>query len=198
VRQLPQGRLFVVSGPSGAGKGTLISELTHHYPDSTWLSVSATTREPRPGEVQGLHYFFLDVNKFREMIAGGEFLEWEEVHGNLYGTPAAPVKERLRRGLDVILEIDVKGARQVREKEPGAVTIFVGPPSEEILEDRLRGRATEKEEELRRRLRNALEESSEKDDFDYEIVNDDLNRAARELYAIYERESGRGKRIIGG
>ena len=185
-----------MSGPSGAGKGTLIIELSRSYPDSTWLSVSATTRKPRPGEIEGTHYCFMDEHDFREMIARGEFLEWAEVHGNLYGTPASAVREKLSQGLDVILEIDVKGARQVRAKEPEAVAIFVVPPSEEILENRLRGRATEQEEELRRRLENALEESSEKDDFDYEIINDDLDGAARELYSIYERESRR--RVTGG
>lgn len=124
------------------------------------------------------------------MINGGEFLEWAQVHGNMYGTPAGAVREKLSEGLDVLLEIDVNGARQVREKEPDAVTVFVLPPSKGVLEERLRGRATEKEEELKRRLEDALEESKEKDDFDYEIVNDDLDRAARELYAIYEKESG--------
>ncbi len=188
---MPQGRLFVVSGPSGAGKGTLIARLIDNYPDSTWLSVSATTRKARPGELEGTHYYFFADDEFRAMIARGEFLECAEVHGNRYGTPAKAVEERIARGVDVILEIDVQGAREVREKKPGSISVFVAPPSSEVLEGRLRGRATEREEELRRRLEDALEESRKKDDFDYVIVNDDLDRAARELYTIYERESGK-------
>jgi guanylate kinase len=163
------------------------------------LSVSATTRKPRPGEVERIHYHFLGNDEFRAMIDAGEFLEYAEVHGKLYGTPAKAVEERIAGGTDVVLEIDVKGAREVRGKKPGAVSIFVVPPSKEVLEDRLRGRATEKEEELRCRLENALEESREKDDFDYVIVNDDLERAARELYAIYENETqGSRKKVTGG
>jgi guanylate kinase len=182
------GRLFVVAGPSGAGKGTLVRELLQRYP-STWLSVSTTTRKPRHGESEGKQYYFIEKNEFRELADKDEFLEWAEVHGNLYGTPRSRIKEKRSQCLDVILEIDVQGARQVRSKEPGAVTIFVLPPSEKVMEERLRGRGTENEEELRERLKNALEEKREKDDFDYVIINDDLHRAAMELYAIYETES---------
>jgi len=139
---MPQGRLFVVAGPSGAGKGTLIEELLKRYP-TAWLSVSATTRKPRPDEVEGVQYNFLDSDEFRELVEKGEFLEWAEVHGNLYGTPRARVERELARGLDVILEIDVQGARQVREKIPDAVAVFVLPPSLEVLEERLRNRGTE-------------------------------------------------------
>ena len=185
---MPQGRLFVVAGPSGAGKGTLIEELIRRYPQA-WLSISATTRKPRSGEKQGAKYHFIEDQEFREMAQKGAFLEWEEVHGNLYGTPLDKIMEKRSQGKDVILEIDVKGARQVRSRDPEAVAIFVQPPSIEILEERLRGRATEGEAELRERLRNAIEESREKDDFDYVVLNDDLNRAAQELCAIYERES---------
>jgi guanylate kinase len=130
----------------------------------------------------------------------GEFLECAEVHGHMYGTPERAVREKLDEGIDVILEIDVKGARQVRSREPEAVSIFVEPPSEEVLEHRLRGRATEPEDELRRRLEDALEEKREKNDFDYEILNDDLERAARELYEVYEKESRRNRqnRVTGG
>jgi guanylate kinase len=185
---MPQGRLFVVAGPSGAGKGTLIKELLHRYPQA-WLSISATTRKPRAGEKQGAQYHFIEEQEFRDMARKGAFLEWEEVHGNLYGTPLKTVKEKRSQGKDVILEIDVKGARQVRSRDPEAVAIFVQPPSIEILEERLRGRATEGEAELQERLRNALEESREKGDFDHVVVNDDLDRAAQELCAIYEMES---------
>jgi len=185
---MPQGRLFVVAGPSGAGKGTLIEELIRRYPD-VWLSVSATTRKPRRGEVDGVHYRFLDEKEFREMRDAGEFLEWAEVHGNLYGTPRASVAQELASGRDVILEIDVQGARQVREKVPDAAFIFVLPPSVDVLEERLRNRGTEKEGDLGTRLRNAIEECREKDDYEYVVVNDQLHRAEDELCAIYEKES---------
>jgi guanylate kinase len=185
---MPQGRLFVVAGPSGAGKGTLVKELLSRYTQA-WLSVSATTRKPRSGEEQGVQYHFLKDQEFKDLARRGDFLEWAEVHGNLYGTPLDKVAEKRSQGQDVILEIDVKGARQVRSRDPDAVAIFVLPPSIEILEERLRGRATEGEAELQERLRNAQEESREKDDFDYVVLNDDLNRAAQELCAIYEMES---------
>jgi guanylate kinase len=185
---MPQGRLFVVAGPSGAGKGTLIAELLKRYP-STWLSVSATTRKPRPGEVDGVQYYFMDKSGFDDLVRKGEFLEWAEVHGNLYGTPRGKVAEKLAQDLDVILEIDVQGARQVRDKWPHAVTIFVQPPSIEVLEERLRRRGTEEGDELERRLENALEESREKDDYDYVVVNDQLHRAVDGFCDIYEKES---------
>jgi guanylate kinase len=185
---MPRGRLFVVAGPSGAGKGTLINELLQRYP-CTWLSVSTTTRKPRQGEMNDLQYHFIGNQEFIRLIDKEEFLEWALVHGNLYGTPRAHVEGKRSQGLDVILEIDVQGARQVRAKEPEAVTIFVLPPSNKKLEERLRGRGTENEEELKQRLENALEENREKDDFDYVIVNDDLHHAAMELYVIYEKES---------
>lgn len=185
---MPQGRLFVVAGPSGAGKGTLIEELLKRYPSAN-LSVSATTRKPRPGEADGVQYYFLDEEGFRELAGKGMFLEWAEVHGNLYGTPREKVERELARGRDVILEIDVQGARQVREKIDDAVTIFVYTPTLEVLEERLRRRGTEDQDELERRLRNALEENKEKDDYDYAVLNDQLHRAVEELCAIYERES---------
>ncbi len=185
---MPQGRLFVVAGPSGAGKGTLIAELLRRYP-TAWLSVSATTRKPRQGEADGEQYHFLTEEEFRRMAERGDFLEWAEVHGKLYGTPRDEVTKRLAGGSDAILEIDVQGARQVREKMPEAVSVFILPPSPEVLEERLRRRGTEGEEELRQRLRKALEESSEKDDYQYVVVNDQLHRAVEDICAIYEKES---------
>jgi len=185
---MPQGRLFVVAGPSGAGKGTLIEEMLMRYPSAS-LSVSATTRRPRPGETEGVQYYFMDEEKFMDQARKGMFLEWAEVHGNLYGTPAAMVERELARGRDVILEIDVQGARQVRERVDDAVTIFVYTPSLEVLEERLRRRGTEDQDELEQRLRNALEENKEKDDYDYAVLNDQLHRAVEEICAIYERES---------
>ncbi len=185
---MPRGRLFVVAGPSGAGKGTLIRELLRRYPTAR-LSVSATTRKPRPGEADGAQYHFLERSEFLDLIGRRAFLEWAEVHGNLYGTPEEEVGRELAGGRDVILEIDVQGARQVREKVPDAVTVFVLPPSLEILEERLRGRGTEEERELEKRLRNAVEESGEKEDYEYVILNDQLYRAVEEFCAIYEEES---------
>jgi guanylate kinase len=185
---MSQGRLFVVAGPSGAGKGTLIAELLSRY-NTAWLSISSTTRKPRPGEVEGTQYYFLDEDDFTTAARNGEFLEWAEVHGNLYGTPRAKVEEKLAQGKDVILEIDVQGARQVREKMPHAVSIFVLPPSSQVLEERLRERGTEEEAELKRRLENARVESRHKEDYEYVVVNDQLHRAAEEFCGIYERES---------
>jgi guanylate kinase len=185
---MQRGRVFVIAGPSGAGKGTLVRELLQRFP-STWLSISATTRKPRRDEVDGRHYLFLAEDEFERLAEKGEFLEWAEVHGNLYGTPRSHVEKKRSQGLDVILEIDVQGARQVKAESPDAVTIFVMPPSSKVLEERLRGRGTESEEELRRRLENALEESRNIDDFDYVVVNDDLYRAVEELCDIYENES---------
>lgn len=177
-----------MAGPSGAGKGTLIAELEERYPQ-VWISISATTRKPRSDEKEGMQYYFLEREDFERRAGRGEFLEWAEVHGNLYGTPLSSVKEKRSRGRDVILEIDVEGAEQVRAREPDAVNVFVMPPSMKVLERRLRKRGTEGEEELKRRMRNAREESKAKDDFDYIIINDDLDRAAGELCAIYVRES---------
>jgi guanylate kinase len=185
---MPRGRLFVVAGPSGAGKGTLVEELLRRYP-TAWLSVSATTRKPRPGEAEGVQYHFLEEERFRELVDQDEFLEWAEVHGNLYGTPGTMVARQLASGHDVILEIDVQGARQVKEKMPDAVSVFVTPPSLEVLEERLRGRGTEDDNEIERRMRNAREESLEKNDYSYVVLNDRLHRAVEELCAIYEEES---------
>ncbi|NPV59577.1 MAG: guanylate kinase [Actinobacteria bacterium] len=185
---MPRGRLFVVAGPSGAGKGTLIEELLRRHP-TAWLSVSATTRAPRSGETHGVQYYFLDRATFRDKVRNGDFLEWAEVHGNLYGTPRQSVVEHLEGGRDVILEIDVQGARQVREKMPDSVGIFVMPPSLEELERRLRGRGTESDSEIARRLRNAREESKAAEEYRYVVVNDDLRRAREELCAIYVNES---------
>ncbi len=136
-----------------------------------------------------MDYHFLEREEFMRRVDAGEFLEWAEVHGNLYGTPRLVVEEWLEKGHDVILEIDVQGARQVRERMPDAVTVFVEPPSLRILEERLRSRGTESEEELRRRLRNAVRESEEKGGFRHVVVNDDLRRAVEEFCAIYENES---------
>ena len=164
------GNLFVVSGPSGTGKGTLIARLLEEVPDA-WLSVSATTRRPRPGEEEGVSYYFLTKEEFLSLAEEGGFLEWAEYSGNCYGTPRASV------------EIEVQGALQVREKMPEAHLVFIEPPSLEELERRLRGRGTETDDVVDMRMRTALVELSQKMEYDYRLVNDDLDEATRQLVA---------------
>lgn len=173
----------VVAGPSGVGKGTVIRRLLRDHPD-VWLSVSATTRAPRPGEVDGQHYFFVSHEEFDHLVASGEMLEWAEVFGlNRYGTPRSPVLDHVARGHFVILELDLEGARQVRRTAPEARQVFIAPPSFEELEARLRGRGTEDEATVRRRLATAHEELAAQSEFDAVIVNRDVSDAAAELAA---------------
>jgi guanylate kinase len=181
------GNLYVVSGPSGAGKGTLLSLVLQRL-NRVWLSISATTRAPREGEKEGVHYFFLSNEEFDDLIAVDGLLEWATVHGQRYGTIRREVTQRLEQGLDVILEIDPQGALQVQSESPQAVLIYIMPPSVETLEQRLRGRGTESETSLRRRMGNAIEEMEHRDRYQLVIVNDDLMTAAEELYRyILER-----------
>lgn len=179
-------RLFVISGPSGAGKGTLLAELRKQRPD-LGLTVSATTRSPRPGEVDGTSYYFLSDEEFRRRIAAGEFVEWAEVHGHLYGTLVSEVKRLLAKGHSLVLEIDVQGALNVRKVYPDAVLIFIEPPSLEVLEERLRGRGTEDEASIELRLKNARHEMELADQYDARIVNDTVDRAAQELGSVMRR-----------
>ncbi len=174
------GNLLVVSGPAGAGKGTLVSRLSDRVSD-VWVSVSATTRAPRPGEIDGVHYFFYDEAQFDRAIAEGGMLEWAHVHGHRYGTPRATVEEKMAEGRQVVLEIDVQGAFQVREMIPAAKLIFIEPPSLEVLEVRLRGRGTEDDAEVRRRMKTAEVELSRKMEYDVQLVNDDLDQATEAL-----------------
>lgn len=175
-----RGRLIVVSGPSGAGKSTLIRAALDAVPNLAY-SVSATTRTPREGEVDGRDYIFLTREEFEEWISEGKFLEWAEYSNNLYGTPEQRVEEFLRSGLSVILEIELQGARQVRQKRPDAVMIFVRAPSLEETRKRLEGRATENSEALEARMTTALDEVSARSEFDYEVVNEDRERACKEI-----------------
>lgn len=180
-----RGHLFVISGPSGAGKGTLRKRLFEALPDLVF-SISCTTREPRPGEREGVDYRFLQPSDFLERIRQELFLEHAAVHGNYYGTLQEDVKRDLEAGRDVVLEIDVQGALQVRERFPEAILIFIMPPSQRELEKRLRGRGTEGEQILETRLRNAEMEMKFAGCYDHAVVNDELNRAAGELIAVVE------------
>ena len=175
-----RGRLIVVSGPSGAGKSTLIRQALSDVPELAY-SVSATTRKPRQGEVDGRDYIFLSREEFERWIDEGKFLEWAEYSGNLYGTPEAKVEEFLDEGRSVILEIELQGARKVREKRPDAVMVFVRAPSLEETRKRLEGRATEDTEALELRMTTALGEVAAMDEFDREVVNGDRTQAREDM-----------------
>jgi guanylate kinase len=174
------GFLMVLTGPSGVGKGTLLQALLQRHPD-LYVSVSATTRLPRPGEVEGQHYYFLTCETFQAMIAAGEFFEWAQFAGNFYGTPRAPVMQRLDRGQQVILEIELEGARQVRQTAPDAFQVFILPPSVAELERRIRSRGQDDEGAIARRLAQAQVELAAADEFDLQIINDDLPTALAAL-----------------
>ncbi|MBO4914927.1 MAG: guanylate kinase, partial [Oscillospiraceae bacterium] len=168
---MAKGKTFIISGPSGVGKGTIVKALMETR-DDLFLSVSATTREPRAGEQDGIHYHFIDVERFRALIEEDAFLEYAEYVGNFYGTPKRFVDEAMENGKDVILEIDVQGAMQVSAKRPDAVTIFVVPPSWKVLEQRLRDRGTDSEEKLQMRLVRAKVELQAAISYSYMVIND--------------------------
>lgn len=186
---MKQGRLFVISAPSGAGKSTLIDRIRPLFPDMVY-SISCTTRQPRGEEKDGIHYHFIARDRFEAMIRNRDFLEFKEVHGQLYGTPAKPVKEVLEQGGTMILDIDVMGAQEVFKRIPKAVGVFVNAPSLEELEKRLRARGTDSEESIRTRMNNAVREIEVGSAFQYQIVNDDLEKAVEELVSIIRKESG--------
>jgi guanylate kinase len=175
--------VFVITGPSGVGKGTLIRALCKRIPDLE-LSISATTRPPRPGEQDGVDYHFLSQEEFERRVAAGEFLEHATYSGNMYGTLRSEVEERTLRGAPVLLEIEVQGARQVRESMPEAVQIFIAPPSAADLRRRLEGRGTDAPEVIESRLRVAVEELAARGEFRHTVVNDDVERATSELADI--------------
>lgn len=179
-------RLVVLAGPTAVGKGTIAAEVRDSHPE-VWISVSATTRTPRPGEVEGVHYRFVSEAEFDDMVERGELLEWAQVHqGARYGTPRAPVDEALAEGRLAMLEIDLQGARQVRRTMPDALFVFLAPPSWEELERRLVGRGTEDAEERSRRLATAREEMAAEEEFDVTIVNHEVHAAVEELVKLME------------
>lgn len=187
---MPTGNLFVVSGPSGAGKGTLVARLLRLVPD-LWLSVSATTRAPREGETDGVSYRFMSVQDFEGQIAREGFLEWARYGGNYYGTPRDEVERRMAEGGQVVLEIDVQGALQVKERLPEARLVFIEPPSKAELERRLRARGTDSEDSIRRRMEAVDAELACAARYDETIVNDDLDAATERLLA-FVREAANG------
>jgi guanylate kinase len=184
---MPRGRLFVVTGPSGVGKGTLIKELLRRVPGLE-LSTSATTRSPRQGEQDGVDYHFLSEQEFDRRLQAGDFMEHAGYSGHRYGTLRSEVRPRLERGTGVVLEIEVQGARQVRRSMPDAVLVFVAPPAPEALRERLEGRGTDTAEQIERRLRVAEQELEARSEFGHVIVNDDLERAAAELAELVQDE----------
>ena len=182
-----KGRLFVISGPSGAGKSTVVFKAIEGR-DDMCFSTSVTTRKPRPNEVDGREYFFVDLDRFREMVENDELLEHAEYVANSYGTPRKYVEDKLDSGLNVVLDIEVQGARQIKAKKPDAVFVFIIPPSMEELRRRLVARGTDSERAIEARLIRARQEYAEADFYDYIIVNDDAERAAKELSAIITAE----------
>ena len=190
MQQQKKGTLFVFSGPSGVGKGTLNARLFAEFGDQIAFSVSATTRAPREGEIDGKHYFFISRQEFENRIANNDFLEYAQFAGNCYGTPKPYVMSLLEQGKNVLLEIEVQGAMQVMERMPECVSIFVLPPSFEELERRLRGRGTESEEKVRARLETARGEIAYAPRYQYQIVNgEDVDAAYQQLRDIYLKET---------
>jgi guanylate kinase len=180
------GLLYVLSAPSGAGKTTLCRALRRYFPALAY-SVSYTTRTPRTGEADGQDYYFISVREFKQGIANGRWAEWAQVHGQYYGTSAAWISGTLATGVDILMDIDVQGARQIVQRFANAVTIFILPPSMEILSQRLKSRRSDDDATIALRLKNARHELAQKDFYQYQVVNDDLEAAVRQLAAIFEK-----------
>lgn len=182
-----KGNLFVISGPSGVGKGTVCKQLIENN-ENISVSVSATTRKPRSEDTEGVTYFFKTEGEFKKMIEEGKFLEWASYNGNYYGTPMAAVDQRLEQGFDIILEIEAQGALKVMEKRPDAVSVFIAPPDIETLYKRLSGRGTETAEEIEKRVKAAEWELSQKDKYQYIVVNDKLSDTVAAIENIMKNE----------
>lgn len=178
---MSEGKLIVVTGPSGVGKGTLLQKLLERYPDQILFSISATTRSPRAGEEHGREYFFWSRTEFEQKRDAGDFLEWAEYAGNLYGTPRQPIDQAIAQGQIVLLEIELEGARQVAQSFPDAQRIFIAPPSMQILENRLRQRSTDSDEQIVKRLHHAELEVAAAAEFDITVINDNLEIALQQL-----------------
>ncbi len=176
-------KLIIITGPSGVGKGTIVKELLDRNKD-IWLSISATTRNPRMGEKDGENYYFISEERFKDMIDKKEFLEWAQFAGNYYGTPLSTVNEKIEKGFIVLLEIEVEGAKQIKEKFPESLSIFLLPPSKEELEKRIRNRGTEKEEAIDRRLSRANYEIASSNQFDFVLTNHDVDETVKEVFKI--------------
>ncbi|MCG9729562.1 MULTISPECIES: guanylate kinase [unclassified Shewanella] len=179
-----RGNLFIVSAPSGAGKSSLISALLRDQPVDMQVSVSHTTRQPRPGEENGQHYHFVNQDEFKSLIADGAFFEWAEVFGNYYGTSRVTIEQTLEKGIDVFLDIDWQGAQQVKKLMPESIGVFILPPSKTELERRLTGRGQDSEEVIAGRMAQAVSEMSHYNEYDFVIVNDDFDKALADLLAI--------------
>ena len=189
-----RGILFIISAPSGTGKTTLCKQLTSTVP-GLWHSISYTTRKPRPGEEHGREYFFIGETEFQQMIDRNEFVEWARVYGNLYGTPRKTLTDQIEQGIDVLLEIDVQGAIQVKKKFEDAVAIFILPPSMQVLRSRLQNRASDTSEEILRRLQKVKEEVWSYREYAYVVRNEDLSQSLRELESVFLAERLRTKRL---
>ena len=180
-----QKKLIILTGPSGVGKGTIIKEILGKE-KKFWLSISATTRDPREGEKNGENYYFLNQDKFKEMIERNLFLEWAQFAGNYYGTPLSSVNEKIKKGFTVLLEIEVEGAKQIKEKFPNSLSIFLLPPNKAELERRIRNRGTEKEESIIKRLSRASYEISASNQFDFALTNHDVNETAKRIIKMIQ------------
>ncbi len=178
-----QKKLIILTGPSGVGKGTVVREILGKD-KNIWLSISATTRDPREGEREGENYYFLNQEKFKEMIDQNLFLEWAQFAGNFYGTPLSSVNEKIKKGFTVLLEIEVEGAKQIKEKFPNSLSIFLLPPNKEELERRIRKRGTEKEEAIQKRLSRANYEISASNQFDFALTNNNVDETAERIIKL--------------
>ena len=176
-------KLIILTGPSGVGKGTVVKEILGKD-KNIWLSISATTREPREGEKEGENYYFFNKEKFKEMIKKNLFLEWAKFAGNYYGTPLSSVNEKMKKGFTVLLEIEVEGAKQIKDKFPESLSIFLLPPDKEELERRIRNRGTEKEEAIKKRLLRASYEISASNQFDFELINHNVDETAKRIIKL--------------